>query len=78
MINAYKVVKRQIHKCRELMSHIYGQKYDAPTLTYRMPDLKSENQRIFEMGINIGWIEGLEYVKDWIEAEFEEEVSNAT
>ena len=73
--NAHKIVKRQIHKCRELMQDIYGQKYDAPTLTYRLPELKSENQRLFEMGINIGWIEGLEFMKDWLEAEIEEVVS---
>tara|TARA_B100000029_G_scaffold359015_1_gene351854 strand:- start:3346 stop:3612 length:267 start_codon:yes stop_codon:yes gene_type:complete len=67
------VVKRQIHKCRELMAQQYGQKYDAPTLTYRLPELKSENQRLFEMGINIGWIEGLEFVKNWLDAEIEQE-----
>ncbi len=55
----------------------YQQKYNAPTVTYRLPELRSENQRLFEMGINIGWIEGLEYVKDWLEAEFEEVVANA-
>ena len=27
------------------------------------------------MGINIGWIEGLEFMKDWLEAEIEEVVS---
>lgn len=74
---AYNMVKRQIHKCRELMVQQYQQKYDAPTLTYRLPELRSENQRLFEMGINIGWIEGLEYVKNWLEAEYEEEVANA-
>jgi hypothetical protein len=73
--NAHKQTKRQIHKCRELMQDIYGQKYDAPTLTYRLPELKSENQRLFEMGINIGWIEGLEFMKDWLEGEIEEVVS---
>ena len=73
--NTHKQTKRQIHKCRELMQDIYGQKYDAPTLTYRLPELRSENQRLFEMGINIGWIEGLEFMKDWLEGEIEEVVS---
>tara|TARA_Y100000004_G_C8951908_1_gene428914 strand:- start:2091 stop:2225 length:135 start_codon:yes stop_codon:yes gene_type:complete len=37
----------------------------------RVPKANPEISNAMELGINIGWIEGLEYVKDWIEAEEE-------
>ena len=64
-------VQRQIHKCREIVSQRWDIKYDQPTLTMRVPKANPEISNALELGINIGWIEGLEYVKDWIEAEEE-------
>lgn len=61
-----KVVQRQIYKTRELLSERYGMKRNAPTLTYKIPQSDENCQRAFELGINIGWVEGLEFVENWI------------
>lgn len=68
----YDKVVGQIERTREIIADRFGQKRYAPTLTYRIPNADGETQRAMELGINIGWIEGLEYVKRIMEEKKED------
>lgn len=74
MKDVYDTVTRQIFRVREIISDRYNMKMDAPTLTYRIPNANGEVQRAMELGINIGWIEGLEYIKDWLDTNDKDKV----